>query len=377
MQYSKRAGWRAIVSGAVLGLVIWTGADRQSSAQDVKSQDAVATGAQSQSGRVKINVVVTDKQGHPIRGLTANDFTVTDNDQARTIDEFKALDAEKSQGNPVHVVVVLDMVNVPFQTTAWAREELTKFLQEDGGKLAYPTSLVVMTDSGLRAGQGSSLDGSALVGAMNRYQTELRAVNRSGGFYAAGEMIEMSLNQLSELAAYEATQPGHKILLMISPGWPLLARAGDQEDLAQRKWVFNSIISFTNGLREADITLYSLDTYELGRTDPFYYQTFLKPVKKTDGAEYPNLGLQVLSAHSGGTVQVTGRDITGELNAAVRDAAASYELIFEGVPGDGPNEYHALKVKVDHPEATVRTTAGYYANVQLATNGKASKKKGQ
>jgi VWFA-related protein len=320
-------------------------------------------------GKVTINVVVTDKQGHPVRGLTANDFTLTDNDQPQTLAGFKALDAEATDA-PVHTVIVVDMVNVPFQMTAWGREELGKFLKEDGGKLANPTSLAVMTQNGLKLEPNATMDGNVLMSSLDTLRTQLRPINRNGGFYAAGEMLEMSLRQISQLAAYEAAKPGHKLILVISPGLPLLPRAGDQEDMTQRKWVFDSVVALTNGLREADITLYSLDTYELGRTDPFYYQSFLKPVKKADGAEYPNLGLKVVAMHSGGQAQVTGRDITGELNTTVRDATASYELTFESVPGDGPNEYHALKVMVGRPDVTVPTTAGYYANVQGATNKK-------
>ena len=340
-------------------------AGAQTAGSNGTSPGTGVAGQKQDDGRISINVVVADKQGHPVRGLQASDFSLLDNGQPTKILGFMAQDAEKTAGAPVHVIVVIDMVDVPFRTTAWVREELGQFLKEDGGKLGYPTSLAVLSESGLKLQQGATRDGNALMSDFDQYQTELRIVNRSGGFYAAGEMLELSLSQISQLAAYEATKPGHKLVLVISPGWPLLPFAGDQEDMAQRNWVFHSIVALTNGLREANITLYSLDPYELGRSDPFYYQTFLKPVAKAGGAEYPYLGLQVLATHTGGLVEVTGRDITGELNTAVRDAAASYELTFQGAPGDGPNAYHALKVKVDQPGVSVRTTAGYYANVQL------------
>jgi hypothetical protein len=61
-------------------------------------------------------------------------------------------------------------------------------------------------------------------------------------------------------------------------------------------------------------------------------------------------------------VLIQGRDITGELNTAVRDANASYELTFAAAPGDRADEYHALQVQVDKPEAVVHTSAGYYAH---------------
>jgi len=72
----------------------------------------------------------------------------------------------------------------------------------------------------------------------------------------------------------------------------------------------------------------------------------------------------VLAAHSGGLVEVTGMDILGELNTAMRDANACYRLTFEAPPADRRDEYHELRLQVDKPGAQVRTTAGYYANVQ-------------
>ena len=81
-------------------------------------------------------------------------------------------------------------------------------------------------------------------------------------------------------------------------------------------------------------------------------------------AEYADLCLQVLAAHTGGLVKVTGMDIKGEISDAARDANAYYTLTFDSSPSDRPNEYRDLQLKVDKPSATARTTYGYYANTQ-------------
>ena len=313
------------------------------------------------SGRISINVVVSDKLGHPVAGLQAGDFTLFDNKQPQKLVGFRAIDHETLRTDPVHVVIVVDMINTGFDTVAREREELGRFLKEDGGELANPTSIAIFADSGLKVAKGSSQDGHALLEGFNKSQSELRIIGRGTGFYGAADMLQMSLSQLGQLAAYEATQPGRKMILVISRGWPLLPIAGDQSDMKQRNWVFNSIVQFTNGLREANIQLYCLDPFDLGRTDPYYYQGYLKGVAAVKDATYPNLALQVLAEHSGGQVIINGRDISGELNTAVRDASARYELTFEATPGDRPNEYHALQVQADKPNVTVHTNSGYYA----------------
>jgi VWFA-related protein len=189
-------------------------------------------------------------------------------------------------------------------------------------------------------------------------------IGRSAGFYGAADRMEWSLAQLSQLAAYEATQPGRKLAFFISPGWPMLAWAGIDATDKERRWIFNSIVELSNGLREAHVALYTIDPFELGRTDPFSYESYLKGVPNANKAEYADLALQVLAVHSGGTVQVTGMDIKGEINNAVRDANAYYILTFAALPADRTNEYHDLRLQVDKPGTTVRTTTGYYANTQ-------------
>jgi len=207
------------------------------------------------------------------------------------------------------------------------------------------------------------MKGNDLVAEFDKTQTGLRTVNRSAGFWGDAEMLQTSLAQLSQLASYENTQSGPKLVLVLSQGWPLLPWTGSQEGDKARQWVFNSIVELTNGLRQAKTTLYCLDPNDLERTsNPFYYREYLKPVTDAKNAEYSNLSLQVLAEHSGGEVLIGGHDITGKLNTAVRDASASYVLTFETAPEGRANEYHALEVRVDKPGVLVRTTAGYYAH---------------
>jgi VWFA-related protein len=313
--------------------------------------------------RISIDVEVTDKSGHVIGGLKPEDFTLLDNKQPTSILDFREIDARDSS-EPVHVIIVIDMINTGFDAVAREREQLGEFLKQDGGRLAHPTTLAMLTEKGIKMQQSSTLDGNVLLASLNGANSELRMVGRSAGFWGAADRLNWSLDQLTQLTAYEAGQPGRKLALFISPGWPMLAWAGVDATDKQRKWVFNAIVGLTNGLREADMTLYSLDPFQLGRTDPFYYQNFLKPVASQNKAEFGNLGLQVLAQHSGGLVQVMGMDILGELNTAMRDASACYRLTFAAPPADRRNEYHELRLQVDKPGAQVRTTAGYYANVQ-------------
>jgi hypothetical protein len=53
-------------------------------------------------------------------------------------------------------------------------------------------------------------------------------------------------------------------------------------------------------------------------------------------------------------------DLAGSVKECLQDAEAFYRLSFEAPPADGPNQYHELKVHLDKPGLTARTSTGYY-----------------
>ena len=127
---------------------------------------------------------------------------------------------------------------------------------------------------------------------------------------------------------------------------------------------FRSVVALSDGLQKARITLYSVDP--LGTADAVgvrtsYYKDFLKGVRAARQVQAGNLALQVLADQSGGRVLNSSNDVAGEIATCIADATAFYVLSFDGVEGDGPNEYHMLEVKIDKPGLTARTRSGYYA----------------
>ena len=174
--------------------------------------------------RIQLDVQVTDKSGAPVRGLQKQDFTLLDDKRPQDILSFQAVDSAATTDNdpPVEVVLVVDAVNAGFQAVSYERSELKKFLLQNGGKLALPTSLVVFSDTGTQIQKTTSRDGHALASLYDQYETGLRIINRSGGFWGATERFDMSLKTLNSLVEYESTRPGRKLMIWFSPGWPLL-----------------------------------------------------------------------------------------------------------------------------------------------------------
>jgi VWFA-related protein len=123
-------------------------------------------------------------------------------------------------------------------------------------------------------------------------------------------------------------------------------------------------VALSDGLRRARITLFNIDplgTMNAGTLGTSDYKQFIKPVKKAEQADNGNLALQVLATQSGGRVLNPSNDVAGEVATCVADANSYYVLSFNGLPGDGPDEYHALDIELDKPGLTARTRSGYYA----------------
>ncbi len=314
--------------------------------------------------RITLDVVVTDKSGKPVPGLQQQDFTLLDNKQPQKILSFRAVEGGAAADSPVEVVLLLDEVNTSFSKMAYTREQIEKYLQRDGGALDRPVSVAFVSDSGATFGGAPSRDGNALSAYLNQKEASLRAINRSQGFYGASDRQQLSLNALGQLINYEITRPGRKLVVWVSPGWPLLTGPNVELTSKEQQDLFGSIVDFSDGLRRARITLYDVDP--LGMTDAggmrtFYYQEFVKGAKTAYQVQIANLALQVLAVQSGGRVFNSSNDVTGEIAKCVTDASAFYVLSFDALAGDGPNQYHALEIKLDRRGLAARTRTGYYA----------------
>jgi VWFA-related protein len=326
-----------------------------------------ATGAANRL--ITLDVVVANKSGKAISGLQQQDFTLLDNKQPQQIASFRAVESAAAADPPVEVVLLLDEVNTSFQNVSIERQQVEKFLGQNGGQLAQPVSLIFFSDSGATVGTTASRDGKTLITELKQSRSGLRTIGKSQGFYGAGDRVQLSLSTLEQLAAYEEPRPGRKLVVWISPGWPLLSGPRIELTTKQQEGFFNSIVRLSDLLRRSRITLYDVDplgTADAGGLRTSYYEEFLKGVTAARNVQLGNLGLQVLASQSGGRVLNSNNDIAGEIAECIADANAYYILTFEGLPGDGPNDYHALKVEVDKHGLTARTRAGYYAQPEHA-----------
>jgi VWFA-related protein len=314
-------------------------------------------------GHIMLDVVVNDRTGKPISGLQEQDFTLLDHKLPQKLLSFEAVDPT-TPGALTEVILLVDAINTSFTSVSYERSQIENFLKQNGGKLAQPVSLIFLSDQNTEVQNMASRDGNALLAEFDKHETALRTIRRSQGFYGAEDRLQLSLRTLGSLAEYEARKPGRKVLIWVSPGWPILSGPRVELSSRQQQGIFNEVVAMSQALRQARITLSSVDplgTADSGGLRTVYYQEFLKGLKKANQAQAGNLALQVLATQSGGQVLYSSNDITGEIARCASDADAYYVLTFDPAPADGPNDYRPIEVRVDKPGLTVRTRAGYYA----------------
>jgi VWFA-related protein len=333
---------------------------------------AAAPSVVSPAGRMRLDVTVTDAGGKPVDGLGPQDFKVMDGDATRKILTFRSYDGITVKPEPpVQVVLVIDTANLPFPQVAFVRGEVTKFLSENGGRLAEPVSIMLLSDAGLRVQPRPSMDGRALLGVLNEVKGNIHTINAAEGSEGDLERFQVSVRELTRIADNEAQKPGRKLLIWVGPGWPLLNSSNFRFSERDQKRYFDSIVELSTKLREGRVVVDSVapaastTASGLGTT---LYQDFLKGVRTARQADSGNLALKVLALQSGGLVLGPDNDLAGQIDRCVAEANAFYTFTFDPGYAAAPNEYHDLRVDVDQAGLTARTRTGYYNQPKPTAN---------
>jgi VWFA-related protein len=338
---------------------------------------------------IQLDVVVTDKQGGSVTGLELKDFTVLDNKKAQNILSCQSGGPTQAD-TPVEVILLLDLVNTPFEQAAATQAQIAKFLQQNGGRLAYPTSIAIFSNDNLRLQPTPSTDGNHLAAALN---ATAQAIGGKVSHLDEVARFQLSLRTLLSIAQNQAKTPAHKILIWTGPGWPLLVGSNYAASSQDRQRYFDVIVAASTALREAHFALYSVSlrgavkggASAIAPPQPYYtpnaeaplqsrpsvprasdavdgssYKEFLKEVRTVRQADSGALALQVFAVQSGGRVLDPGNDLANQLAQCQGDAAAFYRISFRPDPAAHVDDYHGLKVEVGRPGLVARTSTGFY-----------------
>ncbi len=294
------------------------------------------------AGRVRLDVVVADAAGKPVPGLTKQDFALLDNERPQAIATFQAIDGAGEQ--PVEIVLMIDLVNAGGDEVAAIRTQLGKYLRQNGGHLANPVLIVMFAADGLQVQSQPSVDGNALAKAVD----DVKATAPGEG----ADQFDQSLQVLTAVTDIELKRPGRKVLIWTGKGWPVPKADDPNTSMGQNDAGIGALVGLTNKMREARVVLFG--------GDPAFHRDPNEGMTNLQKLDPVALSLGAIALRTGGRGLVRN-DLAGEINRAVTGITPYYALSFEPPANDKPDEYHALKLRVNPPKAGVRTTAGYYS----------------
>lgn len=230
---------------------------------------------------VQVNVIVKDREGRLVSGLTQHDFTVFDNGKPQTISIFNVEETkpasalasqlpvgvfsnipERQSGSiPSVTVILLDALNTPGADQAYARLQVLKFLQQFqprnpvalyalGLKLRVLHDFTTDTSALEQAAAAYRGEALALVGASEKptgslsplavptsapgekpttiqqefaeavAESDRRSANAAPNYYM-GLRVELTTNALIAIANHLQGVPGRKNLIWVSDGFPM------------------------------------------------------------------------------------------------------------------------------------------------------------
>ena len=220
-------------------------------------------------GLIHLDVSVADRVGKASGGLTPSDFALLDNGEPAQILSLHPSDPAYENGRLTEVAVVLDDLDSPGAIFAQARSDLIKYLRQDNGRLAQPTSIYWLTSIGFYASARPTTNGNELAADVERNSWP-RAIwlrpRRSvlAAFTGSTDNLSKALRSVYSLAVNWSEKPGRKVLVWVGPGWP--------SDISSSNDPFPLLVELVSRIRDARMVIYQASPW--GEIDPFAYTLY-------------------------------------------------------------------------------------------------------
>lgn len=332
-------------------------------------------------GLIHLDALVLDPSGKPVSGLISENFTVLDNGTPTKILSFHASDGASAKPDQrSRLILIIDDIDIPEKMHDLQTEDriaVQHYLRKNGGHLTRPVSVYLINEVGLWTAEHPAGDGNALADDilherlklirefLNRPPTEINS-----GVGLSDNPAMSTLKSIGQIATEERRKPGRKLMVWVGPGLSIgtgLYRMGgalDETPKTTTQENLDTIWWFSLLLREARIVLY---TFTVGENDKRneISEKYVNGVLLGGGidspkATYMSRDRKVLAVNSGGLVIDGSFAILEQIDSCVRDADTFYTLTIDPAHADSLNEHHDLKVQVNKPELTARTTASYF-----------------
>jgi VWFA-related protein len=408
---------------ATLGLLACVPAftQSQSSQPAAGPNSATAQSLRVMTRLVQVSVIVQDKSGNPVSGLTKDDFTLLDEGQPQRISYF-AEEAtrifnpakpngpaailppnvftnrfEEKTGVPTSVtVIMLDVLNTHFQDMAYARSQVAKFLkqlqpQDRIALYGLSNNLTLLHDftndasSILRAmGNSVGTENSQLVASESASVASdtgdasidewLNAANqRMADFYTINR-VETTAEAIEAIANHLAGLPGRKNLVWVSAAFPFsinldvpMETAGGLVEGDRRQFT-KEVEAAAQALNNANVAIYPVDARGLIAppstiTSSGPVATRVPPKNTAPMTPAPQNfdTVNIIADRTGGRAFYDSYDIAKAVREAIDDSRDTYVIGYYPSHNDWNGKFREIKVQTKMAGVHLRFRRGYFA----------------
>lgn len=368
---------------------------------------------------VRVDVIVTDKNGATVGNLEPTDFEITEEGTPQKIETFKLVELDgglmPGASGPPRAIrsdsdeeseaarddvrlfgIFLDDYHVRDGNSLSARQQIARFIETQLGPsdmvgLMYPlqpaaTVRFTRNHEAARAGIERFLGRKFDFTPRNDYEERYA--------YYPTEVVERIRNQVS-LSAIQALisrmgglKEGRKALVLVSEGYsnflPPQMRdfnaqapgygnpaAGDPlaggGSLNEARAQFIATLDMQSELREvyaaanrSNVAIYPVDPRGLA-TGEFGIDQNIGGASSRDYLNSTLDTLRLLASETDGRAIVNRNDLTGAMKQIVRDSSAYYLIGYSSTLAASDGKFHEIKVRVRRPGLQVRARRGYWA----------------
>ncbi len=346
---------------------------------------------------VLLDVVVTDKAGHPIRGLKKEDFTVLEGGVRQKISSFEATSSGSpgtassgraaaetispsgaastttaAAANGSRTIILLDQLNTSFADLSYARDSILRFLDQESDN--QPMALMSVELRGLVVAQDYTQDRQRLKEKLE-HLTLINA-NSKGNMDInwAPEYAQAALGDLIQIARASVGAPYSVNVLWVTSGFVGMMAStnrNDELDAGMRR--------ITNLLIRSRMRLYTIDpagvvpkipmggiaapNEVIARKHLEAKDNSSDRLAKSAGSEAASADrlLTNVTSMMGGLSFYGRNDVVKALDQAVIDGSSAYVISYSPSNEDFKGEYRKIEVHTNVEGSSARTRPGYYA----------------
>jgi VWFA-related protein len=316
---------------------------------------------------VFLDVTVLDKKGRPVtKGLTKDDFIITDNKQPQPIVSFEAPDqhvdmstaSENPSGKAPATVLVLDLLNSKATDFSYIRYEVRKFLEAQPERLSSPTELLVLGNVSLEMPQAYTRSKADLLDALDHVPAAIPFKLIDGSFWP--ERFTQSVDALQQIAVQNRGIPGRKNIIWVGHGSPAVFTARYTGKIVDE--LNQYVHDTTNMLVDSRMSLFVIYPGMSARGMQFDVSEESAGIDLGDNDPFKgDINFGVFVNETGGNLFYNRNDIAAEIRRSENLGAQYYTLTY--APPDGPADGKFRRVRVTLRDHSLRalTKAGYFA----------------